>query len=96
VEAAIAGLNDLAGERLLLAIAGGDTEQQSALNFRLAQMPTVRKRRSERVPQDMNTDAAKICPPCRSGDQSLNESLIQRTTVIGTQHATAFQVSMLP
>jgi hypothetical protein len=44
----------------------------------------------------MNTDAAKICPPCRSGDQSLNESLIQRTTVIGTQHATAFQVSMLP
>jgi len=48
------------------------------------------------VPQGMNTDAAKICPPCRSGDQSFNESLSQRTTVIGTQHATAFQLSMLP
>jgi hypothetical protein len=53
LEATIAGLTDLAGEHLLLAIAGGDTEQQSALNLRLAQMRTLRKRRSthfEHVP----------------------------------------------
>ena len=40
---------------------------------------------AERVPQDMNTDAAKVCPPCGSGDQSLNESLSQRAAVLGRE-----------
>jgi hypothetical protein len=55
-----------------------------------------RQVRAERVPQDMNTDVPKVCATCRSGDESLNQSLSQGTAIVGTQHAAAFQVSMLP